>query len=262
MTVAEVNALLYSSRHPRDQLERALRIPALSPGWRWSFEALLREPGCAPRRDGQRRSRAGRGRADGGAGISAAASLADRSGMRRRDLVVAASRRTEGGSRLPLPGQFVVLRLRPKPRRSSALPQLFTLRAPLRRALSRQRQGGAERRRQERYLSSHVRAGDILDVSEPRGSFTLQPGDGPVVLLSAGIGATPVLAMLHALAASASPREVWWLHGARNGKSHSFAAEVRQLLGQLARGRRHIWYSQPDPDDREGQDYDATGRLG
>ena len=61
------------------------------------------------------------------------------------------------------------------------------------------------------YLNNGVRTGDVLDVSEPRGGFTLQPGDGPVVLLSAGIGATPMLAMLHALAAHASPREVWWL---------------------------------------------------
>jgi ferredoxin-NADP reductase len=81
------------------------------------------------------------------------------------------------------------------------------------------------------------------------------------VLVSGGIGATPMLAMLHALAASASPREVWWLHGARNGKSHSFAAEVRQLLGMLAHERSHIWYSRPDADDRQGNDYDAAGRL-
>jgi len=112
------------------------------------------------------------------------------------------------------------------------------------------------------YLSSSVRTGDVLDVSEPRGSFVLQPGDGPVVLLSAGIGATPVLAMLHALAASATPRAVWWLHGARDGKSHSFAAEARQLLGMLASGRSRIWYSRPAADDRKGRDYDATGRVG
>src|SRR5207253_2840696 len=48
MTVAEVNALLYSSHHPRDQLERALRIPALSPGWRWSFEELVRSQDANP----------------------------------------------------------------------------------------------------------------------------------------------------------------------------------------------------------------------
>jgi ferredoxin-NADP reductase len=90
----------------------------------------------------------------------------------------------------------------------------------------------------------------------------LQPGDGPVVFLSAGIGATPVLAMLHALAASAAPRQVWWLHGARDSKSQSFATEVRQLLGMLARGRSRIWYSQPAADDREGREYDAAGRVG
>src|SRR5205807_2807355 len=76
------------------------------------------------------------------------------------------------------------------------------------------------------------------------------------------IGATPVLAMLHALAASARPRAVWWLYGARDGKSHSFAAEARQLLGMLARGRSRIWYSRPGANDRKGRDYDATGRVG
>jgi ferredoxin-NADP reductase len=63
------------------------------------------------------------------------------------------------------------------------------------------------------FLHTQVRSRDLLEVSAPRGSFTLQPGEGPVVLLSAGIGATPVLAMLHALAASRSAREVWWLYG-------------------------------------------------
>ena len=67
----------------------------------------------------------------------------------------------------------------------------------------------------------------MLDVSAPRGSFTLRPGDKPIVLLSAGIGATPVLAMLHALAAEASTRKVWWLHGARSGQEHPFAEEAR-----------------------------------
>src|SRR5262249_18232960 len=50
------------------------------------------------------------------------------------------------------------------------------------------------------YLRDHVRVDNTLDVSSPRGSFILQSGERPVVLLSAGIGATPVLAMLHALA--------------------------------------------------------------
>lgn len=82
-----------------------------------------------------------------------------------------------------------------------------------------------------------------------------------MVLLSAGIGATPVLAMLHALAASASPREVWWLHGARNRRSHPFAVESRQLLPALARRQRYILYSRPDAADRLSVDFDEAGHL-
>jgi ferredoxin-NADP reductase len=89
----------------------------------------------------------------------------------------------------------------------------------------------------------------------------LRPGDGPVVLLSAGVGATPVLAMLHALAAGASPREVWWIYGAHDGSDHPFAAETRSLLKALAHSRSHIRYSSPGLADRLGDHFDAPGRL-
>jgi ferredoxin-NADP reductase len=69
------------------------------------------------------------------------------------------------------------------------------------------------------------------------------------------------MAMLHALAAQASPREVWWLHGARNGREHPFAVEAKALLEGLAHGHRHIRYSAPDPGDSLGVDYDARGHL-
>ena len=260
MSVAEVNALLYSSHHPRDKLERALRIPALSPGWQWSFRQLVQSEDAYPS-------------ATGNAGLAPeAAAHAAAPGFRplrvsriERECVdvVSLTLQPADGRQLttPLPGQFVVLRLRPKPDGSplfrsyslSGLPSDTQYRVSVK--VEPNGAGGT-------YLDRNVRTGDVLDVSEPRGSFTLQPGDGPVVLLSAGIGATPVLAMLHALAASAAFREVWWLHGARDSKSQSFATEVSQLLGKLARGRRQIWYSQPAPEDREGREYDATGRVG
>jgi MOSC domain-containing protein YiiM/ferredoxin-NADP reductase/ferredoxin len=259
MTIAEVNALLYSSHHPRDQLERALRIPALSPGWRASFEALVRSQDAHPG-------------ATGNAGlVPAAAAQTAAPGFRplrvsRIDRecmdVISLSLQPTDGRRLttPLAGQFVVLRLRPRPD-GPALFRSYSLSGPAfdeqyRVSVKVEPDGAAGS-----YLNSNVRTGDVLDVSEPRGSFTLQPGDGPVALLSAGIGATPVLAMLHALAASATPREVWWLHGARDSKSDSFAKEVRQLLGMLAHGRSRIWYSRPAADDQQGREYDAAGRL-
>jgi ferredoxin-NADP reductase/ferredoxin len=111
------------------------------------------------------------------------------------------------------------------------------------------------------YLHDQVRLGHLLEVAAPRGNFTLQPGDNHVVLLSAGVGATPVLAMLHSLAAGISPREVWWLFGARNGEDHAFAEESRNLVKALPRGKSFIAYSRPGPRDRPGVDFDVSGRI-
>ena len=83
----------------------------------------------------------------------------------------------------------------------------------------------------------------------------------PVLLISAGIGATPVLAMLHALAQEHSEREIWWLHGARSGRDHCFAAEARALLASLPNVRTHVCYSRPASTDLEGRDFDSAGRL-
>ena len=82
-----------------------------------------------------------------------------------------------------------------------------------------------------------------------------------MLLLSAGVGATPVLAMLHALAAERSTREVWWLHGARDGTEHPFAEECRALLAQLPNAHGHVCYSRPAAADRPGVDYATAGRL-
>ena len=260
MTVAEINALLYFSHHPREQLARALRIPALSPGWRWSFEALAR-------------SQDANSGATGNAGlVPQAAAQTAAPGFRPLRVaridhecvdVISLTLQPTDGRRLttPLAGQFVVLRLRTR-QDVAPLVRSYSLSGPAsdeqyRVSVKVEPNGAAGT-----YLSTSVRAGDVLDVSDPRRSFTLQPGGGPIVLLSAGIGATPVLAMLHALAASATSREVWWLHGARNRKAHSFATEARQLLGTLPRAHSRVWYSQPAPDDLEGSDYDATGRIG
>ena len=259
MTVAEVSALLYSSSHPAERLERALRIQALSPGWRVSFEALL-ESQKTP------------GGAGGNAGlVPAAAAHASAPGFRPLEVaqvvressdVVSFSLQPTDGRPLTagLPGQFVVLRLQIEPNGPPLFRSYSLSGAPsserYRISVKIEPNGAAGT-----YLGSRVRTGDRLEVSTPRGSFLLQSGEGPVVLLSAGIGATPVLAMLHALVANASAREVWWLHGARNRQSHPFAAESRALLQALPRVRSHILYSRPDAQDRLGQDFDGTGHL-
>ena len=111
------------------------------------------------------------------------------------------------------------------------------------------------------YLHTRLAVGDQLDIAAPRGTFILDQTHAPVLLISAGIGATPVLAMLQALAQERSDREIWWLHGARNGREHPFAAEARALLASLPNARAHVYYSHPGPNDLEGRDFDSAGRL-
>jgi ferredoxin-NADP reductase/MOSC domain-containing protein YiiM/ferredoxin len=258
MSVTEINALLYSTDHPRDRLERALRIAALSRGWHGSFEALLQS--------------ALQGDATGNAGLaSAAAAYAAAPGFRAlkvtavepesADVVSLTFTSTDGQPlQKALPGQYVVLRMQPV----AGDPPLFrsySLSGPLstesyRISVKIEPHGAAGT-----WLRGHVRVGDVLDVSSPRGSFVLKPGDAPVVLLSAGIGVTPVLAMLHALSAQRSTREVLWLHAARDGQHHPFATEAGRLMRELGHARRHICYSAPDEHDQIGERFDATGHL-
>jgi ferredoxin-NADP reductase len=155
------------------------------------------------------------------------------------------------------PRQFVVLRLgsASAPMRSYSLsgePNAAYHRV----SVKREAHGAANA-----YVDDELQVGDIVHASAARGSFTLQLGDTPVVLLSAGIGVTAVLAMLHALAAEASTREIWWLYGARNGRERPFAEETRGPLKALAHHHSHICYSSPDPEDRPNVDFDAPGRL-
>jgi ferredoxin-NADP reductase len=111
------------------------------------------------------------------------------------------------------------------------------------------------------FLCTPTQGGDVLDVSAPRGGFTLRPSKNPVVLLSAGVGATPVMSMLHSLAAETSRREIWWIYGARNRVEHPFAEESRSLLKQLSCGRGYIVYSRPAAGDQVGTDFDAPGHI-
>jgi MOSC domain-containing protein YiiM/ferredoxin-NADP reductase len=258
MTVAAVNSLLYSSRHPHDLLERVLRVPALSPGWRGSFEALLN-------------SQDAHTGATGNVGLMPTAATRPASpGFRAlrvtqvepesSDVVSFTLKPTDGRPlTLPIAGQFVVLRMRPS-QDGPLLFRSYSLSGPpselqYRVSIKIEPEGAAAS-----YLHG-VQVGDVLEVSEPRGNFTLLPGERPVVLLSAGIGATPVLAMLHALTAAATQREIWWLHGTRNGGSHSFAGETRRLLALLTRRRSRIWYSRPAASDQQGRDFDSIGRV-
>jgi len=257
MSVREVCALLYLPGHIPAGLRRALRIPALSEGWRGSFEALLEqhEKGAA-----------------GNQGLAGPWTPPAWRGLRRFRVAAATDESTSVRSfvlepvdskPLPefLPGQFLALKLEP-PEAPAALLRSYSLSAPAdergyRIAVKREAGGSASG-----FLHDRVVVSDELEVGAPRGDFTLDVDEpGPVVLLSAGVGVTPVLAMLGALARDRSERPLSWVHGARNGSEHSFAAEARELLARLPAARSNVRYSRPEPDDRRGIDFDEVGRI-
>jgi ferredoxin-NADP reductase/MOSC domain-containing protein YiiM/ferredoxin len=254
MTVAELDALLYLPGHPRQQLLRALRIPALSSGWQASFRALLEGGPDA-----------------GNAGLGATSPPPAWPGFRQ--LRVSAiehesesviSIRLEGIDGAPLPpprpGQYLTVRVLPDGAQRALLRNYSLSGSPAagsyRIAVKREHDGVASG-----YLHTRLKVGEQLEIAAPRGTFILAETETPVLLISAGIGATPTLAMLHALADQHSRREIWWLHGARNSRDHAFAAEARALLASLPNARASIFYSQPADGDLEGRDFDHAGRL-
>jgi MOSC domain-containing protein YiiM/ferredoxin-NADP reductase/ferredoxin len=255
MTVAEIGALLYSAEHPLEALRRAARIPALSPGWRSSMQKLAEA------------AEAGVTTGNAGLGPGASAPLAWHG---FRSLVTVASREesvdvrsfefaAEDGLPLPpaLPGQHIVVRVRPKPD-EPAIMRNYSLCGPIGRRNYRigvKNEHGIV----SSFLHRYVREGSRVDISAPRGSFTLAGGLSPVVLISAGVGVTPMLGMLHGVAGT--NRQVWWLHAARDRAHHSFAQEADDLLAGLSMSHRFVVYSRPEASDRLGRDFDRPGHL-
>ena len=250
LSVTDVDALLYLPDRNADQLRKVIDVPALSPGWQQSFRDML------------------------AAHESASAPTAPPIGVEPgwtgfRRLRVAATRRESRtvlsielepdddcpGLPAPLPGQYLTIRIPdagdPAPVRSYSLsgdPAAVDYRISVKRE---------DHGQVSQWLHSHIRPGSVIEAAAPRGDFYLVEDGNPVVLISAGIGATPVLAMAHALASANSRREIWWLHTARNTDSHAFAAEVTSLVESLPHARQHIFYTVGD----EASGAAAPGRL-
>jgi ferredoxin-NADP reductase/MOSC domain-containing protein YiiM len=233
LSVADTDALLYLPGRDIEQLRAAVDIPALSPGWQQSFRELLDTP-------------------DSSAGVPPVGVEPGWAGFRQLRVVKLVPESStvssvylaaaDGGT-LPKPkaGQYISLRPAgagdPPPVRSYSLsssPDADTYRI----SVKREPQGVVSR-----YLHSRLRPGSILDVAAPRGEFVLTDDAGPVLLVSAGIGVTPVLAMLRHLATADPNRELWWIHTARDAGQHAFADEAHRLLQSMPRAHECIFYT-------------------
>lgn len=227
LTVADVDALLYLPGRDVEMLRNAVDVPAMSPGWVQSFRELLDQPESSPHQpvwSGFRPLRV--------------------AGTRHEtEDILSIELRAEDGTALPaaLPGQYLTIRVTPAGR-PAALRSYSLSGDPgsgrYRISVKREPHGQVSP-----WLHAHARAGSTIDAAAPRGDFVLVPDDRPVVLLSAGVGCTPVLAMLHHLAAGRNAQQIVWVHTTHDRRSHAFAAEVDGLIGALPHAAAHDVYT-------------------
>ncbi|MFD8721306.1 MOSC domain-containing protein [Streptomyces sp. NPDC059629] len=242
LSVADTDALLYLPERDPAKLRTALDIPALSPGWQQSFRELAaagQQTADKPGRPGFRPMRVAR----------IVPETADVSSVYLD---------TADGTPLPeaRPGQYLALRVTvdgtTREVRSYSLSSAPSA-GGYRISVKHEPHGKVSA-----YIHARLCTGDLVDVAGPRGTFVLEPGTRPVVLVSAGIGATPVLAMLHRFAAVRDPRPLWWIHTAHDRAHHAFADETRALLAQLPGAHAHIYYTAETP--RPGEEHITRGR--
>ena len=258
MSIADVDALLYSTEHPKEQLQRALKIPALSKGWNQSFQDLLRS--------------AEAGITAGNTGLSGVNGRPVAWPGYRSFIVERVHQETndirsfelgpEDGKPLAdfLPGQYIAVRLPAGPD-NTPLTRMFSLCGPqkagtYRIAVKLEKEGMVSK-----YMHTHLHEGDVLEISAPRGDFILAEDQHPVVLLSAGVGITPLLGMLQAIENISPMREVWWVHSARNAANYPFLHEVEEAGSHLSNFHSIKVYSKPTAEEQPGIQYDIRGHL-
>ena len=235
LSVADVDALLYLPNRNIEQLRKIVEVPALSPGWQESFRDMLAA------HESPASQAAHVGVVQGWNGFRPLRV----SGIHRESPQVMSIRlqaTDHAALPSPLPGQYLTMRVPgagdPPPLRSYSLsgdPAAGEYRI----SVKREDSGVVSQ-----WLHAHIEPGSVVEAAAPRGDFYLTTGDNPVVLISAGIGITPVLAMLHTVSAARSSREIWWLHTTRNHETQAFAAEVTDLIAALPHARQLVCYTQ------------------
>ena len=252
MTVREVNDLLYFDKENLKGSAKALDIPALSHGWKGSFEERLAK---APAQTRERYR----------------SFVVDRKEPESQT-ITSYYLVPEDGAALPdfLPGQFLTFELNipglPKPvLRTYSLSDCANsdyYRVSIKRESAPADQPDLAPGLSSNYFHDHVGIGTKIRVGAPRGKFHLDPdSERPIVLLSGGVGLTPMIAMMNAIVQSDTRRPLWFIHGARNGREHAMGAHVRGMVEANDNVHAHIRYSQPEADDIEGRDYDGLGRV-
>ncbi|MBW2190706.1 MAG: MOSC domain-containing protein [Deltaproteobacteria bacterium] len=254
VTVREVSNLLYFQKDDLDGARNALRIKALSSGWVQSFQTRLQKAEAGGKAQEQFRT------------------LVVTQKVPESETITSFYLVPEDGNPLDpfLPGQFLPLKLdipgqfQPVLRTYSLsdAPQKNYYRLTIKRESAPPNQPDAYPGVSSSYFHDGVEVGTKLLAKAPRGRFVLDPeGETPVVLLSAGVGLTPLISMLNAIVESGSPRPTWFIHGSRNGRVHAMGESVREIARAHDNVHAHTRYSRPAAEDVIGRDYDDQGHV-
>lgn len=111
------------------------------------------------------------------------------------------------------------------------------------------------------YLSSELNVGDTIEFSSPAGDFILDKSDSPVVLISGGIGVTPLMSMLNTIVENKTNRKVTFIHATAHSEEHAFKEHVKQLSTTYDNIKSFVVYESPTEADRSAQNYNKEGRI-
>ena len=254
MTVTEVSNLLFFDKENLEATKRALQIPALSHGWKGSFqERLAKAEKSSQGRPGFRDF------------------LVDRTEPESETVTSFYLIPADVAALLPFkPGQFLTFEL-DIPGQDAAVIRTYTLsdapnpecyRVGIKREPAPPSKPDVPPGLSSNYFHDQVAVGTKLRVGPPRGKFQLdQESERAVVLLSGGVGLTPMVCMMNAIVRSGSQRPVWFVHGVRNGREHAMGEHARRTAKSTENVHVHIGYSDPEPNDVVGRDYDSQGRV-
>ena len=254
MTIDQVNRLMYFDKDNYQGFKTALKIKALSPGWRYTFEDRLSKEKTTKK------------------AMESYRSLTIVKKVPESDTITSFYLKSEDGKSLEsfLPGQFLPIKL-DIPGQYLPVVRTYTLsdspdrdyyRLSIKREPVPPDQPSAYPGVSSNYFHDQVEVGSKILAKAPRGKFFLNSqAQTPVVLLSAGVGLTPMISMLNALNVPGLNRPVWFIHGTRNKKEHAMSDHVRQVSEKNNNLQVFIKYSQPTPEDRLGMDYDEQGHV-
>jgi len=254
MSINEVNSLLYYNKDDFSRIEKAIKIKALSPGWRTSFADRLAKAELSEQIQ------------DKYINLTVSKKVPESQNITSFYLV------SEDGEPLPsfLPGQFLPLKLdipgqyKPIYRTYSISdsPHKNYYRLTIKREPAPPDRPDLYPGVSSNYFHDQVESGTKLLAKAPRGKFFLDSkSENPVVLLSAGVGLTPLISMMNMIVDSGSNQEVWFIHGARNSAEHAMGDHIRKVAQQNDNVHVHVAYSKPLKENLEGGDYDSKGYV-